>query len=284
MSKKIVPEPDEFFVGYLPNAPVKTMSILKWVMVMVGMSIVIIGIVLVMSQREFSSSNFDYGKYTSVEGFIFKSPIPHIKISERTESGDTHHRTMLLVGFGKAGADKTLLEFEEKLGSLNGKFVKLEGELIYGDNKSLFQISKDRAPEIKTSIDTVSSSMKTQGVVSVSGEIIDPKCYFGVMKPGEGKPHRSCAIRCIAGGIPPVFHADGKSDYYILLDENLKPVNDRVLDMVGDRITLSGEVILFDNWKILLVKNKNLQEQAISAKLIRNLIAMEKGMTTCGIN
>lgn len=24
------------------------------------------------------------------------------------------------------------------------------------------------------------------------------------MKPGEGKAHRACAIRCIAGGIPPV--------------------------------------------------------------------------------
>lgn len=40
------------------------------------------------------------------------------------------------------------------------------------------------------------------GSISLLREIIDPKCYFGVMKPDYGKVHRSCAIRCIAGGIP----------------------------------------------------------------------------------
>jgi len=27
--------------------------------------------------------------------------------------------------------------------------------------------------------------------MTLQGEIIDPKCYFGVMKPGKGKIHRS---------------------------------------------------------------------------------------------
>ena len=43
------------------------------------------------------------------------------------------------------------------------------------------------------------------GAVQFTGEIVDSKCYFGVMNPGNGKVHRDCAARCISGGIPPAF-------------------------------------------------------------------------------
>ena len=48
-------------------------------------------------------------------------------------------------------------------------------------------------------------------MMDVKGEIVDPKCFFGVMKPGEGKPHKDCAIRCILGGIPPVLKVTDES-------------------------------------------------------------------------
>lgn len=285
MSKKIIPESDEFFVGYLPEAPVKTMTFLKRVALLVGMGIVTIGVLLVLNEREFSSSKFEYGKYTALEGFVFKSPIPHIRIAAESDSlGNTNYKTLLLVGSGKMGADKALSTFEETLGELEGKFVRMEGELIYGNSKSLFQISASRLPVVKKFSGGAPLVIEKLGVASLQGEIVDPKCYFGVMKPGEGKPHRSCAIRCISGGIPPVFHSTAVSDYFILLDENFQTVNDQVLDMVGDRVTLTGETYLLDDWKILLVRKENLKKQALSTRVLRNLVAMEKGMTMCGVN
>lgn len=285
MSKKLIPEPDEFFVGYLPEAPLKTMTVLNRVTLALGMCIVTLALILALHEREFSSANFEFGKFTTLEGFVFKSPIPHIRIATGVDSlGNTNYKTLLLVGFGKTGADKELSMFEDKLGTLEGKGVKLTGELIYGDGKSLFQISSNHLPEIKSLAGSAPLPIEKLGVVSVQGEIVDPKCYFGVMKPGEGKPHRSCAIRCISGGIPPVFHVANMSDYYILLDENSQPINDSAADMVGDQITLIGESFLFDNWKILLVKKEYLRQQALNAKVTRNLVAMEKGMTVCGIN
>ncbi len=285
MSKKLIPEPDEFFVGYLPEAPATTMAILKRVILVVGIGIVTLGFLLALNEREFSSANFDYGKYTTLKGFVFKSPVPHIKIASGVDSlGGTKYKTLLLVGVGKMGADKSVASFEDSLGQLDGKFVKLTGELIYGDGKSLFQISSNHVPEIIAFGGSAISTIKKLGIVLVRGEIIDPKCYFGVMKPGEGKPHRSCAIRCIAGGIPPVFNVSNTSDYYILLDENQQPINDKVLNLVGDQITLTGEAFSFDNWKILLVRKENLREQAVSISVIRNLLAMEKGMTMCGFD
>jgi hypothetical protein len=196
------------------------------------------------------------------------------------------YENFLLVGYGKAGAEETLTYFEEKTGPLTGKHVQLSGQLIHGRGKALFQLSKERPPELtgETDMTTTTSSMQLLDAAQVTGEIVDPKCYFGVMKPGEGKPHRSCAIRCIAGGIPPVLHAFEKSDYFLLLDENLLPVNHLVLDIVGDHIQLSGEIWQWDDWKILVVPKEQLKKESLFARLTRNMAAMEEGITQCGVN
>lgn len=285
MKRKWIPEPDEFFIGYLPEAPKKTSIFFRWMLIALGICIVIISLMLVTSQRMFSTSEFDFGKYTSVEGNIFNYPVPHLKISADS-NGYKGYQTILLVGFGKTGADRTLMKFESQLGALEGKYVKLSGQLIHGDGKALLQLSEDRVPEVlvqQSSYHKRSSDVTQAHALShISGEIVDPKCFFGVMKPGEGKPHRSCAIRCIAGGIPPVLRAGGSSEYFLLLDENFHPVNQRILDIVGDNIELSGTVVQWDDWKILLVKNESLKARAFTSRLKRNLASVEKGMTQCG--
>jgi hypothetical protein len=288
MKKKWIPEPDEFFIGYLPEAPEKTSSFLRQVLVGVSVVIVIISAVLVISQRDFSSAVFDYGTYTTMEGYILNHPVPHLKVNTGLDSaGRRTYRTVLLVGFGKAGADRTLKQFESQLGALEGKIIRISGERIHGYGKSLLQIAAERVPQVLSQGDGYENPNQLKEVAATSpirGEIIDPKCFFGVMKPGEGKPHRSCAIRCIAGGIPPVFHSTGDDGYYLLLDENFQPVNQRILDFVGDNIELTGTVVQWDDWKILLIKNEELNAQSITSKLTRNLAMMNEGMTQCATN
>lgn len=41
------------------------------------------------------------------------------------------------------------------------------------------------------------------GKVFLTGELVDTKCYLGVMRPAVGKVHRACAVRCLSGGVPP---------------------------------------------------------------------------------
>ena len=70
--------------------------------------------------------------------------------------------------------------------------------------------------------------VKDLGITKIKGEIIDPKCYFGVMKPGEGKPHRDCAIRCILGGISPMLavkNEKGEANYYLLASSDGGSIN-----------------------------------------------------------
>jgi hypothetical protein len=283
MKKRLIPEPDEFFVGYLPVAPPQTSTMLRWIVICVGIAIVAIGITVVVSQREFSTANFDYGQFTSIEGFLYSEPVPHIRVDGGFDlTGSIPYQTVLLVGEGKAGADVTIKRFESVLGSLQGQFVRLQGQLIHGHHKALLQLSAERLPErIEHGKNPLPVALSELGAVSISGEIVDPKCYFGVMKPGEGKPHRSCAIRCIAGGIPPVFHVSGMTEYYVLLGENLGPVNQQVLDIVGDYITLNGKAYQLGDWRIILLNEKSLKEQTIAGRLRRNLMAMQDGITSC---
>ncbi|MFO1512850.1 MAG: hypothetical protein U1F83_08070 [Verrucomicrobiota bacterium] len=83
------------------------------------------------------------------------------------------------------------------------------------------------------------------GKQTLLGEIVDSKCFLGVMNPGQLTPHRACAIRCISGGVPPVLlvrQQDGPAAYLLLVSADGKPVNKQVLDMVAEPVEITGDV------------------------------------------
>ncbi|PTU01929.1 hypothetical protein DBR45_14950, partial [Pseudomonas sp. HMWF031] len=89
---------------------------------------------------------------------------------------------------------------------------------------------------------------------TLKGEIIDAKCFSGVMKPGAGKTHLGCAVRCISGGVPALFHtrnAQGQELDLLLLDEQGDAVNDRVLDRVALPLEIRGEVLKLNDLLLL---------------------------------
>lgn len=56
------------------------------------------------------------------------------------------------------------------------------------------------------------------GDVVLTGELVDTKCYFGVMRPAVGKVHRACAVRCLSGGVPPgLLVRDDKGNAVVVL-------------------------------------------------------------------
>ncbi|MES1218019.1 MAG: hypothetical protein ABUT20_21105, partial [Bacteroidota bacterium] len=92
-------------------------------------------------------------------------------------------------------------------------------------------------------------------------EIVDPKCFFGVMKPGQGKPHKDCAIRCILGGIPPVLKvADekGNQNYYLVVGPSGERINEAVKDFVAEPVTITAKVVKYDDWVVLYVNQKGI--------------------------
>jgi hypothetical protein len=260
------PQPeDEFYVGYLPQPPTRYARFSKRVAWLLLLGVILIPLVLVLHQKPFSTSSFEYGTLTEVEGVLYKSPIPMMKMVAGTDAfGKPVYQTALLINLGKFGADPLLKQFEEKLGQpLEQTFVKVRGTLLYYDGVTLLELTEQEnalvgafANRAKTETASLLPHSDELGEVTLQGEIIDPKCYFGAMKPGRSKPHRSCAIRCISGGIPPVFvvsNGAGDTNYYLLTDENGQAIHQEILDHVAEPIQLKGRLSQRDDWYVLRI-------------------------------
>lgn len=267
---------NEFYVGYLPAAPKSIARILRKIIVFLLASMIIIASVLAWQQKKFSTSNFEYGTTTAIEGYLFSKPVPHVLMPlGKNYKGEDLYETVLLVGAGKAGVG----EFVKHFFSQDGQQVKLNGFLIYGDGKTLLQVNDEHDIKLMNGSINGTTAFETERR-TISGEIVDPKCYFGVMKPGEGKAHRSCAIRCIAGGIPPILKTDS-AGYMLIVGEDNKPVSPEIANFVGDQVTLTGFATEWNDWTIFQIDTEAVRQLSKEKQWKENLLAMEMGITLC---
>jgi len=92
------------------------------------------------------------------------------------------------------------------------------------------------------------------GTVTVTGEIVDSKCYLGVMNPGQGKVHRDCAARCLSGGIPPIFiSTDGYQQFLLVGLDGLALKRDALREFIGEPVTIRGQVLARGDSRFLAV-------------------------------
>ncbi len=256
----------EFYIGWLPKAPDSFARQVRKTLFVLAALVIAAGIALALQQKKFSTANFEFGQLTEVKGIYQKFPVPSLKVITKQDAlGNTSYITMPLVGYGKFGAEGVIAELEkENKISLDNKEVIFRGTLIYNDGKTLLQIDKHDHPMINANVPArqLQPVIKELGTVQLTGEILDPKCYFGVMKPGHGKAHRDCAIRCIDGGMSPVFYVrneNGAADYYLILDENGKKMNGAVTDYVAEPVSLQAKAVQYDDWVVLYVKKNTIK-------------------------
>src|SRR5215470_911157 len=229
---------NEFYVGYVPKAPAG-ISRLIGAAVIALMAIAVIGALTFASvQRTFAPSIFEYGKQRSFEGIIKRKPVPTLLV-KRPGSQDSGPSRYLLVAEGKHGADEEVSSFE-------GKFVRLKGTLIYRNNQTMIEVTKGSI-SVAGSAEALPAAEKMLGVFELNGEIVDGKCYLGVMNPGSGKVHRDCAARCLSGGVPVLFATNnfrGEPAVLQLADSSQNPLPKAAfLDHVGQPVRLNGTVV-----------------------------------------
>jgi hypothetical protein len=226
-----VPDPrqDEFYVGYLPRAPKGIASRVR--MTVIGLFVValVAGLLLVHAQRSFPPSVFEYGVLREFTGIIVERPYPMLLVERPGAPGaESSFSRYFLTVFGKHGAGA-------KIAGLDGRTVRFEGFLIY------------RHGQTDAAAPTIPGDREIDlGEMTLTGEIVDSKCFLGVMKPGRLKPHRSCAVRCISGGIPPVLlvrDAQGNAGYFLLVSSTGEAVNQDVLDRVAEPVEITGRVV-----------------------------------------
>jgi hypothetical protein len=247
----------------MPNSPVSCARFVIKILLIIIPAMLLIGYLISVNQRKFSTASFEYGKLTELTGIYYNNPVPLLKVYDKNRDAIT----VPLIGYGKKGAESAIMEIEnEKKLSLNGKEVKLKGNLLYNEGKILMQIDKIDNPVVEVgSGSTFPIIEKDYGTQIIRGEIVDPKCFFGAMKPGEGKVHRDCAIRCILGGIPPVLHVQnekGESNFYLLVGPNGEKLNEAVKDYVAEPVSIEAKVKQVDDWIILYAEKENIKRIA----------------------
>ncbi len=263
MSKK------EFYIGYFPKAPKGIAFFVK------GSIIALFGIAIMVAfgissgQKFISNGSYEYGELTELEGLLYDSPVPFLKVSAGKDiQGNEIYKNILLINYGKFGADNSVRIIKNRINSpLEEVKVKIRGTLIYHNGVTLLELTeKANAYQSASKIDIESQythQIVQHGMTTLAGEIIDPKCYFGSMKPGQGKPHRSCAGLCIAGGIPPMFIVQNEAqqaDYYLILCEHGEQINQEVIKHIASPTTISGRIESFDEWNVIYVNPDNIKK------------------------
>ena len=266
---------DQFYIGWQAKAPAIYATFTRKIIIILVLLILLFSVLFVTNQRKFSNGKYEVGKLRNIKGVIYQYPVPMIKV----KTGTNDFQSFLLFGFGKSDARQTIELLEKKAGKLEDYYVGLQSELIYYDGKTLLEV-----PYEENKVDTLEKIkekmpervIESLGNMELKGEIVDPKCFFGVMKPGFGKIHRSCASRCISGGIPPVFvttNKKGESDYFIVIGKNGEKINSKILQFAGIPVIANGEVEKVDDWYVLKIdpekglwlnKDKNAQSYYFS--------------------
>ena len=170
----------------------------------------------------------------SFEGVVSATPFPRLLV-DRPESDS--RSSYLLVSTGKFGAQDVAREHD-------GKRVRLDGTLVYNGAATMLELV-DGSIEVLGDATGMPPADERLGTRELVGEIVDSKCWLGVMQPGRLKTHRSCAIRCIAGGIPPLFVVTTYGDAVealVLVGADGRAINDEILDLVGENQRVTGDV------------------------------------------
>jgi hypothetical protein len=248
-----LPPADEFFIGWLPM-PQSYSRLLRvlaplTVLVAAGMAAA-----LPLWQQSTGSGTWETKSAVTVEGFLQAEPYALLRTIGATKHEGV--RTILLVEEGKFGARERALPLDGQFVRASGTFLHREGRwmLELSTGSESLQIAKP-PPDLDQSEFLVSNSDSGQPV-TLQGEIIDPKCYLGAMKPGGGKTHKACAILCISGGIPPMLavrDAAGHETFYLLTDPEGASAKDCVLRYVGDFVELQGDLKMRGDLPVLRV-------------------------------
>jgi hypothetical protein len=170
---------------------------------------------------------------TEFVGTLARDPYPVLRVTK-----DGKVKTYVVVSDEKRGAEAVLEKFHD------GTSIKLQGYEIGRGAVAMIQlaatdaIASDAAP-------AATPPRELLGRATVEGEIVDSKCWLGVMRPGDGHIHKACASLCIRGGIPPmlVTRAEGVPSVMLLtLSDGRVVPPEHILEFVADPVRLSGVI------------------------------------------
>jgi hypothetical protein len=221
-----------FFVGWmgLPRGLRLFMG-----MVLATLAIIDVGLAagLYLAQPPRQTGLWDASGEQEVRGVLVTEPYPMIRVAATD----------------KAPAALVLLADEWKFGLPlgpgfhDGDLMRVTGYAIRRGDVTVLQVDNKLQ---RLGRAAPAPALLPGGERTLSGEIVDSKCWTGAMNPGEGKTHKGCGSLCLLGGIPALFiasGADGVTRWYVIADEEGRSLGEDIRARIGERLTLTGQVL-----------------------------------------
>lgn len=236
---------DAFYVGYQRQAPAALAPFLRRGAIALVALAAAVAALLASGQKRFGPGSFEFGIERELTGVIAEHPHPMLLVPRPgTAPGTVGVSRYPLVARGKHGAGAAVA-------GLDGELVRAAGSLIYRPGTTMLELapgSPSRIPigAARFGAGDPSGGAEELGIHTLRGEIVDSKCWLGVMKPNRRKPHRACAALCIRGGIPPalvVTTEAGGEAALLLVGADGGPVGRRLLELVAEPVEVTGRVV-----------------------------------------
>lgn len=231
----------DFYVGYLP-VPTRHKRFIRIALPLLLLAMMGLGLTIAGGQRDPGASAVFSGEIDTWSGTAFMNPFPMLL----TDSGEIH----LLMGMGKFGVADLVEPYD-------GTRIIVDGWPLARSDRHGIQLAPESNAIRQDTNGLPPAEMPAEASVrsvSLSGEIVDGKCYIGAMKPGDGKGHKACAILCIASGLPPLFASSDPSqfDFLPLLRVNGKTeLPPELLKLAGEPVSIVGELKRVGNLMII---------------------------------
>jgi hypothetical protein len=225
---------DDFYIGYLEKT---SPSLRQWTRrVVLALGLLVVGLAALFASRQTPAEpgTFEFGIQRTFEGVIHESPLPMLQ-SVSSNGVTTHY---LLVGAGKYGLPAYARGHD-------GQRVRFHGSLIQKGDNVMVELNDEKSfTPLGPAASDNAPGREVVGEISITGELVDTKCYFGVMRPATGKIHRACAVRCLSGGVPPglLVRQGSESAVVILLaGPNGRPLSYEV-EWAARRVRATGKL------------------------------------------
>jgi len=223
------------------------------VIIVLNLFALVAGYTIANQQKSTGPAYWNTNNSVTISGLLKMDPYPVLHRINPGSPGEIE--SILLVNPGKYSADKRAEIFE-------GQFVSITGFPITRGGWTMLELIDDTSIVLSTDIEyqiqqtlIEKTTSENLGAVNLTGEVIDSKCFLGVMKPGSGSVHKACAEVCLLGGIPAMLLVRGENQKnygYMLTNENGGSLSKELSSRAAESIEVAG--ILEKKGDLLYIK------------------------------
>ena len=216
--------------------------------IVVASGVVVWALALGPAHRRLGGGTFEFGHPDNFSGTIIEFPVPALR-----PDGDGATPWPLLVAPGKHGAAGAVR-------GLAGHHVSLTGTRIARGAETMIEMEPASIVAGRVSRPIAVFELGV-AMVPLRGEIVDAKCFLGVMVPGAGKTHTECAGLCLRGGIPPALFVQdrsGASRLLLVTGPAGEPVTEQAVKAAGEAIDLTGTITRLGGWLVVRTDPRDL--------------------------